>query len=33
MSGCWLYILECRDGSYYTGTTRHAEIETRLAEH
>ena len=33
MTGCWLYILQCRDGSYYTGTTRHAEPEARLAEH
>ena len=27
----WLYILECSDGSYYTGTTSHPE--RRLAEH
>ncbi len=32
-SGCWLYILLCRDGSYYTGTTRHAEVSLRVAEH
>ncbi|MDO8462236.1 MAG: GIY-YIG nuclease family protein [Deltaproteobacteria bacterium] len=27
----WLYILKCRDGSYYTGTA--ANPEKRLAEH
>ncbi len=30
--GAWLYILRCKDGSYYVGTTRGA-LETRLAEH
>ena len=30
--GAWLYILQCADGSYYTGTTR-ADLETRVAEH
>jgi putative endonuclease len=33
MAGCWVYILRCADGSYYTGTTRHEMIETRLSEH
>jgi putative endonuclease len=28
----WLYILECRDGSYYTGTTRQS-LEVRVGEH
>ena len=28
----WLYILECRDGSYYTGTTRRP-LEVRVGEH
>jgi putative endonuclease len=33
MDGCWLYILRCADGSYYVGTTRHADVATRVAEH
>jgi putative endonuclease len=28
----WLYILRCRDGSYYVGTTR-ANLEARVNEH
>jgi putative endonuclease len=28
----YLYILKCRDGSYYTGTTR-GLLEDRIAEH
>ena len=27
----WVYILECKDGSYYTGST--VDIERRLWEH
>lgn len=27
----WMYILECSDGSYYTGSTKN--IEQRLAQH
>jgi predicted GIY-YIG superfamily endonuclease len=27
----WVYILECRDGSYYTGCT--TDIDTRIAQH
>jgi putative endonuclease len=27
----WVYILQCRDGSYYTGST--PDLERRLAEH
>jgi putative endonuclease len=27
----WLYILECSDGSYYTGSTNNLEL--RLAQH
>ena len=30
--GCWLYILRCADGSYYTGTTR-TEPAVRVEEH
>ena len=30
--GAWLYILKCRDGSFYTGTTR-ADLEKRVGEH
>ncbi len=32
MSGAWLYILRCGDGSFYVGTTR-ATLEQRLSEH
>jgi putative endonuclease len=31
MSSSWLYILECRDGTYYTGSTN--DVERRLFEH
>ncbi len=31
MNTCYTYILECADGSYYTGSTK--DIERRLAEH
>ena len=27
----WMYILECNDGSYYTGSTNNLEL--RLQEH
>ena len=30
--GCWLYIVECSDGSFYTGTSR-GEIEARISQH
>ena len=33
MSGCWLYILHCADGSYYVGTTRADELDHRLSQH
>ena len=33
MSGAWVYILRCADGSYYTGLTRQAEPEAREWEH
>ncbi len=33
MSGCWFYILRCADGSYYTGTSRVDDLETRLSQH
>jgi predicted GIY-YIG superfamily endonuclease len=29
---CYLYILRCADGSYYTGTTR-TTLELRIAQH
>jgi putative endonuclease len=32
MSGAYLYILVCADGSYYTGTAR-SGLEKRIAEH
>jgi putative endonuclease len=33
MSGCWLYILRCADGSYYTGTSRADDLDTRISQH
>jgi putative endonuclease len=30
--GAYLYIVKCRDGSFYVGTTRSA-LETRIARH
>ena len=33
MSGCWLYILRCADGSYYVGTSRADDLETRVSQH
>ena len=33
MDGCWFYILQCADGSYYTGTSRSDDLETRLSQH
>ena len=30
--GCWLYVVTCSDGSFYTGTTR-GEVETRVQQH
>jgi putative endonuclease len=30
--GAYLYIVRCRDGSLYVGTTR-SSIETRIAQH
>ena len=29
----WVYILRCADGSYYTGSSRAREVDTRLSEH
>jgi predicted GIY-YIG superfamily endonuclease len=31
MKAAWVYILFCRDGTYYTGCT--TSIETRITEH
>jgi putative endonuclease len=33
LGGCWLYILRCSDDSYYVGTTRSDELETRVSQH
>ena len=30
--GAWVYMLRCRDGSYYVGSTR-ATVELRLSQH
>ncbi len=32
MSGAFIYILRCSDGSYYTGITRRG-VEERVSEH
>jgi putative endonuclease len=29
----WVYILQCADGSYYTGMTRGEEPDQRFSEH
>ncbi len=33
MSGAWVYIHRCSDGSYYTGLTKQQEPEAREWEH
>jgi putative endonuclease len=33
MNGCWLYILRCADGSYYVGTSRAEDLDTRVSQH
>ena len=33
MAGCWFYILRCADGSYYVGTSRSDDLETRVSQH
>jgi putative endonuclease len=33
MSGCWFYILWRADGSYYAGTSRSEDMETRIGHH
>ena len=33
MSGAWIYILECNDGSFYTGLTKQEYPEARAWEH
>ena len=33
MSGAWVYILRCSDGSYYTGLTRNELPEAREQQH
>jgi predicted GIY-YIG superfamily endonuclease len=32
VEGAWVYIVRCRDGSYYVGTTRN-QLEQRIADH
>jgi len=32
MTGAFIYILECADGSYYTGITRR-DVDERVSEH
>jgi putative endonuclease len=31
--GCWFYILRCADGSYYVGTSRLDDLDTRISQH
>lgn len=31
--GCWLYMLLCADGSYYVGTSRLDDLDTRISQH
>ena len=31
LKGCWVYVLECGDGSYYTGWTN--DLAKRVAAH
>lgn len=33
MRPVWVYVLQCSDGSYYTGSYRGENIETRVSEH
>ena len=33
MDSCWFYILRCADGSYYVGTSRSDDLETRVSQH
>ena len=33
MTGAWIYILECGDGSFYTGLTKQEDPEARAWEH
>jgi putative endonuclease len=33
MAGAWIYILECCDGSFYTGLTKQEDPEARVWEH
>ena len=33
MQGCWFYILLCADGTYYVGTSRQHDLETRVSQH
>jgi putative endonuclease len=30
---CFVYILKCADGSYYTGTSRDTSLDRRVSEH
>ncbi len=30
---CFVYILRCSDGTYYTGTARDTSMDRRLSEH
>ncbi len=33
MSGAWVYIVKCADGSFYTGLTRNELPEARVQQH
>ncbi len=32
-SGAWVYILECADGSFYTGLSKRQDLGERVGEH
>lgn len=33
LHSAWVYMLRCRDGSYYVGSHRGQDVETRVAQH
>ena len=33
MNGAWIYIVECANGSFYTGLTKQGDPEGRVWEH
>ncbi|WP_082585043.1 GIY-YIG nuclease family protein [Caulobacter sp. Root655] len=33
LHGAWVYMLQCRDGSYYVGSHRGPDVQVRVAQH